>query len=105
MALDRTEVNLHNLTNSLATSRTASYKDSKSADIASAERFVSPPEIPSLSGLGPVVFTSCGSRFTHLFVVSEDQVSDVVASTYCSSIAALTACSRIAYTMPISSVV
>ena len=74
MALDRTKVSLQSLANTLAPSRTASYNDSKSVAIASAERLVSPPEIPSASGLGPVVFTSCGSRFTHLFVISEGQL-------------------------------
>ena len=74
MALDRTKVSLQILANTLAPSRTASYKDSKSVAIASAARFVSPPEIPSASGLGPLAFTSCGSRFTHLFVINERQL-------------------------------
>lgn len=105
MALDRTEVNLHSLTNSLATSRAASRNDAKSLAIASAQRFVRPPEIPSRTGWGPVVHTSCGSRLTHLLSVSKSQVPDVAARTYCRSIAALTACSRTARAMPTSSVV
>lgn len=66
MALDRTEVNRHSLTNILADSITASYSESKSVEIANAARLVSPPEIPSLSSLGPVIDTSCGSLLTHL---------------------------------------